>query len=1492
MKGETNNKRQAKLLAAVAVMAMVVCALAVAMPAEEADGAVITTPTEVEVVENSTPISATNGVTYYVPANITANITAPATTAGASVILASGATANINGGSQSITVYVAQSFTSETSKATYENGTKLVVKAATTGAVTVTGTYDATSKVTTISAETGVANGTSTILEADKTGTDSVNIRLTGEMSTALTGASQTLGIANATTTYSEPVTVTQAPTTATVVTLVGNVIADIEIVEKSAGAAANDAASVDTSTFTLTGKISYGNMYVSGTGMVIKVTATNLDADDTLVMNTFNAGSGFAMNGVTGITALAPAGNLDITGLDLDGITNVNPTGTVTGSVTINGCEFNMSGFKGTIGDDGGTTKITTITAGTLSLVSGVYSVANTFSIAAGSTLNILEDATLSLNGINNSKLTLGSVVTGAETVTINQYGIITSRAANSLGTAAANDVTIEVIENGRFIALRGAALQQVSVVEKGGVVNTSGAMEDLIIESGTLNSSAPYSQYQNVIINVSMTIQRPAEVVILGKLTVNPGVTLYVAEGATLTIGDAAGITADLDVQGTLDVSGDLAIYSEEMKVTNGGTIVIESTGSLEILAGKMTVGASSSLEIGGDIAMAENMAIYNQGIVRFTEATVQAVNTDDKTVTIQQVANGATVEIDSVTGGVAGASIVITDSSIDDAAYNTRVQTSSDNALTISLATTYTVSGVTVTETVTSETVGKNTVYTSNMVLSGNLIAQLTAGGDLGAVTDIATIAGGSIIVDDEFNLGTNVKASVTGDLHVSGTMNLVTGSVLYGNGEVTVTGTIVKPSTTLYDSNGTAGLNNLNAVEYRVINNGAFTYYYTGFAAAVQAGQSTVTVYGDVTVTETVDVPSTVTVINNGTITIDDDVTVTVPTGGKIRGGAIYVDGTLEVQNSNDVTSRIVSDVVAVSGSSATYTNVYNALAGADEGSTVVISKSPEAVAIDRDLTIPAGVTLQVDAAKYLLVSDNVTVTVNGTLFLNGGAINPVTAFEAEADDEASEIAVNGMIKSLNPVVYATGFEVAGAYYSYVDSTGNFNYISPLAIAAPHIQDAQVIGVYGNNTVGDVTITGTPNGTDSIVVYGQLEADTITMSDTILDIEADAQFDGTVASAAGSVEVINVKNLTIQASVDGEEPALYMEGTPGKADATEGTPAAEITVISGDALVVDALDATNVTFAVNSGSTVTVNGAAGKLTLGTMTVNGTLAAVDGGSITATTLTILGTLDVGVATADEAAGSVKAVNLYVGIDDEFKTQASAVVNGSVANVTTAFVYSGATVSDDMISIVKCVEFYVENELWITGYSNTSVTAPYKTMKENVFLEKWYDEDGTEYDKNEGIPTGTPKKVYADIEYNVYSVTVYADPGVDAVYIDGNLMVGAGMYHNLNAFKLDVAAGDHTITYKLKNGYSGEATITVNGDKDSDLTFTTSGTPDPTGTGSISYEIVIQGIEKSGYETPAADDGMGLTDYLLIILVVLIVVMAVMVALRLMRS
>ena len=101
---------------------------------------------------------------------------------------------------------------------------------------------------------------------------------------------------------------------------------------------------------------------------------------------------------------------------------------------------------------------------------------------------------------------------------------------------------------------------------------------------------------------------------------------------------------------------------------------------------------------------------------------------------------------------------------------------------------------------------------------------------------------------------------------------------------------------------------------------------------------------------------------------------------------------------------------------------------------------------------------------------------------------------------------------------------------------------------------------------------------------------------------------------------------------------------------------------------------------------------------------------------------------------------------------------------------------------------------------------------------------------------------------------------------------------------------FKLNVAAGEHEITYKLGNYFSGEATMTVNGTAVTGNAFTTSGT-DPEDT---QVTIYLQGIEASAPETPSgsSDDGMGLTDYLLIVLVVLIVIMAIMVALRLMRS
>ena len=109
-----------------------------------------------------------------------------------------------------------------------------------------------------------------------------------------------------------------------------------------------------------------------------------------------------------------------------------------------------------------------------------------------------------------------------------------------------------------------------------------------------------------------------------------------------------------------------------------------------------------------------------------------------------------------------------------------------------------------------------------------------------------------------------------------------------------------------------------------------------------------------------------------------------------------------------------------------------------------------------------------------------------------------------------------------------------------------------------------------------------------------------------------------------------------------------------------------------------------------------------------------------------------------------------------------------------------------------------------------------------------------------------------------------------------------------------------LHVSAGSHTISYQLANGYSGNGVLTVNGTQQSGLTFTTEGNPTDD-TGKVTYNLQLTGFEKSGYvpdspDTPStptsSDDGMTITDYLLIVLVVLIIVMAIIVAMRLMRS
>ena len=99
-----------------------------------------------------------------------------------------------------------------------------------------------------------------------------------------------------------------------------------------------------------------------------------------------------------------------------------------------------------------------------------------------------------------------------------------------------------------------------------------------------------------------------------------------------------------------------------------------------------------------------------------------------------------------------------------------------------------------------------------------------------------------------------------------------------------------------------------------------------------------------------------------------------------------------------------------------------------------------------------------------------------------------------------------------------------------------------------------------------------------------------------------------------------------------------------------------------------------------------------------------------------------------------------------------------------------------------------------------------------------------------------------------------------------------------------------IDLAIGTHTVSAVVNPGFTGDVTITFNGQAvtDGQIEVTSD---------MIGETIVLSATGQLSQDVPAvsggdSSDGMGLTDYLLIILVILIVIMAIMVAMRLMRS
>ncbi|MFT0899773.1 beta strand repeat-containing protein, partial [Candidatus Methanoprimaticola sp. MG2] len=1020
----------------------------------------------------------------------------------------------------------------------------------------------------------------------------------------------------------------------------------------------------------------------------------------------------------------------------------------------------------------------------------------------------------------------------------------------------------------------------------------------------------------------------------------------TIVIMGAEELTTGPVGAAIVNVDnyskieVSGTITVDGVLNIKNNaDVEIMTGSSAVVTENGSIVNSNGKLTVGIDALLTINGIV----NGEIYNYGTVTYDSDVKATVDS-----TINMCANGAKVEI---VNWVAenGKKITITDAGITLEKGKKSYVATVGNTVTITATTTATngavVSGITVTEGAVLE---KNKRFDDSeaesasnpqflvknvMDVSGNIvISDDETDHNSTLAIDIAGLGGATVSSDLVINEDITVRNA--GKLDVTGKIVGTDGT--FENGTATVT---VKDEGSIVSKNLLTGV--VNSAMYKTkVTVGTSTstiYNYVTIDTALNVAGSdatikAITVLGDQTLTASNKIPADVTVTVTGKLTIGGEeyegVKLDVDATGKLTGtGIVDVEGTLYATDKTKVTTATIeSDVYSeevidgkvVKDGWAKWTNLATALAEAQPGDVITIS-TEGTVTLESNTTIPSGVTVVVtDATAGFILKDGVTLTIDGTLQTEIDitaetrfAKTAVDILPAESDTytDSSAIVVNGTLESLVGIKYAepaTGNEspaslstdgapISGAYYLNADG---YKCVSPLTVAIANIADvASKIEIKGEVTVGDITFDATDDCTEIEVINGaKFTAASVTLVGSTLDIIG--TFNGSVVVGDTTVALGNIKTLTVADN----EGAMAFVNAGEKADSNiSGN--ASITIVAGTFTAKTSIGGTSVDFIVASGATVVSEGA---IVNGDFYIQGTVTVASGKSLAAETGKVMiengGILSVDAGSSTTAPGSATFKTLYVGMTSEDTTGSVATINGPITMMSDAIAYvaAGSSISDEAQTVLDkmySTQYNVDGALWMTVYAQSNavdVDAVEKAPVENAWFAGWENSEGAKATDAAHVGAEDWKIVNAIIEKNVYKVFVYANEGIANVYVDGNLMQ-KGMIDDgdqiIQGYFLMVSAGEHEITYDLTNGWTGTAAFKVNGDAISGNTFTAEGTPETDTVAdtfkTITYEVQISGLEKSGYvpDSPdaPAESGMGITDYLLIILVVLIVVMAI---------
>lgn len=1062
-------------------------------------------------------------------------------------------------------------------------------------------------------------------------GTGTVNVQSSGNISNSLSGQGGNLTIATGG-------SVSGLVMNGTTASSCGTILGPVTV---SAGSLTLNNTSTQAGDFTVSGgalnvnstvnnlTTTGGTTTILGSGVIATSTSVN---NGTLNINTGGSVAGLIENGsaavisscgtivgnpafTLGTATLNPgstqAGNISVSNATL----NVN--GTVVrvalsgsaGAVTVQSSGNITTGLNGTAGtltvDAGGVVSGLTVD-GTTATVSG--QIASLTALSNG-TLNLLSNQTLNISAQNNSTLNVNATVTGDVTSENNSVVNI---------NGVAGTVTGLLLANGTFASqlnvLSGATVGNVTATS-GNVLLAAGTTANVV----TLNGNGQIQSQGTV-----ATLTGINGLGIIGSsgnvtgLTTISGTARLTALAGQLT----GGLTANGSglIQNGATISGNTAISGSSQfdNYGAGGTVanlVLSGTAAANFTAGSATlVDVQAGATLLGNASASFGTVVVSGGTATLTGSSI--------TVGGANVTAGTL----STSGNIAGGLIVATGSTASILTGSTVDTVTSNGTLNVN----GTVSGA-------STVIGGTSTVQSNGVLSGPANAN---GGTLNILNG-GTISALTVNTGSTVNSCGTINGNVT---NIAGALTLNNTSTQAGNFSVETGGVLNVNSSmpgTLNLTNGTATvLASGNVTGVTTNSNGALTV--DGQVATLDTIGGTTLVTGIVTGTTTVNGTSSLT--SNGSL---QGLTV-------IAGTATLTGGTATslTQSGGDVSSAAnITGNASLTGGNTTITGIIGGVTTVNAGNLTATNATLNNVTLTTGTAVLSGTATSVDQAGGELTS---TATVSGAINVTGGNATL-------AGTQSGSLTVNGGTANVTLNTGVTGLTTAtNGLLNINTSTGNLTIngdsanvvisnIAPISIGNVNYSANTNYSFLSNATLASYTQASTVASTTNVSIAGTVSGATTVEGGNLTTtgdlagavlangsgavININGASTGVVTSTNGLVNVnANIGGLT----VNGPSGTASFAGTAvtvsGATSVTNGT----LTVPANTTLA--ALTATN--------STVTFNGAAASIVNnGTITLNGTVAGattLNGGAANLTGGTYTGGIQLNAGSLKTNAGN----------------------------------------------------------------------------------------------------------------------------------------------------------------------------------------------------------------------------------------------------------